>query len=59
MISRYESKFPFPFHLRNPFIDKLPQVIRIIFEDALRYSFIRIDHHIGQPLAAREVVIRC
>jgi hypothetical protein len=41
-----KSNFPVPLHLRDPFIDQLPQDIRVIPEDALLYSFIRINHNV-------------
>jgi hypothetical protein len=47
-----KSEFPFPLHLRNPFINQLPQNIRVVSDDALLDSLIRINHNVRQPLSA-------
>ncbi len=44
------SEFLFSLHLRNPFVNQLPNDIRV-FMHALLYSLIRINHNIRQPLA--------
>lgn len=43
-----KNKIPSHIHLRNPLIDKLPQDTRIVPEEALLDSLVRIDHNIGK-----------
>jgi len=40
-----KSEFPFPLHLRDPFINQLPQDIRVVMHTLLD-SFIRINHNV-------------